>query len=61
MALVRVREGERMSRPYKPFLVKSGQVIFAKAHCELKYGVAVMFGKVSDVVIENLSRLYVVI
>lgn len=50
-----------MSRPYKPFLVKSGQVIFAKAHCELKYGVAVMFGKVSDVVIENLSRLYVVI
>lgn len=41
--------------------MKSGQVDFAKTHCEPQYGVAVMFDMVSDDVIESLSRFYVVI
>ena len=62
MARARSREGEKMSRPYKPFfLVKSGQVVFAKTRCELKSGVAVTLDKGSNAVIESLSRFYVVI
>lgn len=32
MALVRVREGEKMSRAYKPFVVKSLQVFLLLRH-----------------------------
>lgn len=59
--MARYGEGETMSRPYKPFFGEIGASYLAKTHCELNLRVAVKIGKVSSVVIESLSRFYVVI
>lgn len=56
----RKREGERMSRAYKPFYGEIVAVFTVKTLCELKISLAVNFDKGSRVVSENLSRFYVV-